>query len=61
MMLDWDRPLFTRQGRLTETVLGQMTHLMEATCKSPDRPDGASAGLIDSVYQPATECVSQAP
>jgi hypothetical protein len=61
MVLDWDRALFTRQGRLTETVLREMIHLMEAACSSPDGLKSASAGLSEPAYQPVEQYASQAP
>lgn len=52
MVLEPDRQLFTRQGRLTETVLREMIHLMEAICASPDGLKSVDAGLSDPAYQP---------
>jgi hypothetical protein len=59
MVLDWDRQLFTRQGRLTETALGQMIHSMEAACKSPDGLRTVNVGLSDTVYPLAAGSASE--
>jgi len=61
MVLEPDRHLFTRQGRLTETVLGEMIHLMEATCMSPDGLKRVSAGLSDPASQPVEQYSPQTP
>jgi hypothetical protein len=56
-----EKTLFIRQGRLSNSVLGEMIQAIEATLIPLDEPDTAGTGLIDSEYHPATKCASQAP